>query len=89
MAWTPRNGIVVDAGGRPVRGALVSVAWGTGPTPEVAVETDEEGRFRLHLPEGRYRLAAHTAGGAAGETETRGEAEEEIRIRLASSPEDA
>jgi len=89
MVWTPRNGIVVDAGGRPVRGALVSVAWGTGATPEVAIETDDEGRFRIHLPEGRYRLSAHAAGGAAGEADTRGEADEEIRIQLAISEEDA
>ncbi len=84
MKWTERSGVVVNGGGRPIAGALVSVAWGTGPAPEIAVETDDQGRFRLHLPEGSYRMAAHTAAGASGECETEGEAHEEMLIRVSA-----
>lgn len=89
MKWTPRIGRVVDTEGRPIPGALVSVAWGTGPAPEIAVETDRDGRFRLHLPEGLYRLAAHTGSGASGECETEGEGQEEMRIEVTADGREA
>lgn len=61
----------MDAGGNPVAGALVSVVWGTAPTPEIGRRTNEEGAFQVGLGPGRYRLRA-TAAGAEGEVEVEG-----------------
>lgn len=47
---------------------MVMVVWGTAPTPEIAIVTDDDGRFRVALPPGRFRLEAH-AGGARGDIE--------------------
>lgn len=78
-----RRGRVVDDGGQPVIGALLSVEWGTVPTPEIAVQTDENGEFRLALPKGRFRIAAHAPDGRAGTVElTTEEADEEIVVRV-------
>lgn len=85
MKLTPRTGRVIDREQEPVTGALVAVEWGTAPTPEIAIETDEEGRFRIVLPEGRFRIGAHGPDDSAGTFETEGDAEdEEILIELAS-----
>lgn len=62
------NGQVRLADGRPAAGAIVAVAWGTAPTPEIAISCDAEGRFRLPLPPGRFRLQA-SAPGATGVSE--------------------
>lgn len=54
---------VVDEPGRPVSGAFVTVDWGTAPTPEITLLTDTEGRARLGLPPGRFRIRAAAPGG--------------------------
>jgi hypothetical protein len=59
---------VVDADGRPAAGAIVSVVWGTAATPEIGIVADQDGRFRVALPPGRFRLQAN-AGGEGGTTE--------------------
>lgn len=61
-------GRVVDQRGDPVPDALVSIVEGTVPMPEIALLVDAGGRFRLRLPDGRFTLRAHAAGGS-GDTE--------------------
>lgn len=53
-----RRGRVVDADGAPVAEAIVTVEWGTAPTPEIALISGPEGEFSLGLPEGRFRVRA-------------------------------
>ena len=57
---------IVDETGRPVAGAFVTVEWGTAPTPEITLLTDAEGRARLGLPPGRFRIRAAAPGGGEG-----------------------
>lgn len=64
------TGRVVRQNGRPAAGAFVWVASGTGPTPEIAVVCDEEGRFRLALPPGRFEIRARSVEGKEGRIET-------------------
>jgi carboxypeptidase family protein len=60
---------VVDETGRPVAGAFVTVDWGTAPTPEITLLTDAEGRARLGLPTGRFRIRAAAPGDGEGTSE--------------------
>jgi hypothetical protein len=83
VARALRHGRVVDADGRAVAGALVSVVWGTAPTPEIARRTGDDGAFHVGLPPGRFRVQAVCASGALGETETEGGEGGEIVIRIA------
>lgn len=78
-----RTGRVVDAAGRPIQGALVSVVWGTAPTPEIARRTDATGAFHVGLPPGRFRLEAATAS-EIGHVEVEGGMGEEIVIRVSA-----
>jgi hypothetical protein len=49
--------------GTPIVEARVSIASGPVPTPDVALLTDGEGRFRLHVPtSGHYEVACHADG---------------------------
>lgn len=74
---------MVDAGGSPLPGALVSVVWGTAPTPEIARRTDAAGGFQVALPPGRFRIEAVTQRGKGEvEIEVDGGAEEAIVIRI-------
>ena len=83
-AGSSREGIVVDAAGRPVAGALVEVARGTAPTPEIGYRTDADGHFRISLPPGRFTLRAASPDAGQGEAEVVGGPGEPIEIRLAS-----
>lgn len=78
---TLRRGRVLDAEGRPVAGALVSVVWGTAPTGDIGRRTNAEGAFQVGLGPGRYRIRA-TASGAEGEVAAEGGPGEEIVIRI-------
>ena len=61
----------------------MAVEWGTAPTPEIAIESEEEGRFTIALPvEGRYRLRATAPDGATGAREIEGGSQDEIVIEL-------
>ena len=51
-------GRVVDGGGRPVPQAFVVVVDGPVPVPEIALVTDDDGRFVLTLPAGRWTMQA-------------------------------
>ncbi len=84
------GGQVLREDGAPAPGALVAVVSGTAPTPEIAIRCDAEGRFRVALPPGRFRLTARAPDGALGSTEvdTAGAAATpaEIRIVLGRGP---
>jgi hypothetical protein len=77
----PCRGRVVDAAGKPVRGALVAELSGV---PEIALVTDEEGRFAVNLPAGRYRFRATAPGGETAEAEWDGNAGVELELRLSA-----
>lgn len=77
-----RRGRVVDAGGKPVGGALVAVVSGTAATPEIGHRTTGEGVFQVALPEGSFRLQAVAASGATGTVEVEGGEGGEIVIRI-------
>jgi hypothetical protein len=82
---TRRTGRVLDASGQPVSGAVVAVASGTAPTPEIGIRTGSDGRFMVALPPGTFQLEARAPNGAAGRVEVSvrpGEEGEEIDIRL-------
>jgi hypothetical protein len=61
-----------------VEGALAAVAWGTAPTPEIAIRADENGIFRLALPSGQFRVEARAPDGAIGQ----------IELMIESAPQD-
>jgi hypothetical protein len=66
-----------------VASALVFVKRGTGPTPEIAIRCNSEGRFLLALPVGRYIVAARGPDGRMGEIDVVAEEEpQEITITL-------
>lgn len=73
---------MVDAHGRPVGGALVSVAWGTAATPEIGRRTNDAGVFHVGLPPGRFRVQAVAPSGGAGVAEVDGGEGGEIVIRI-------
>jgi hypothetical protein len=79
---TVRLGRVLDGAGAPIPGALVSVVYGTAPTPEVARQTDEAGYFHVGLPLGRFRVAAFAPGGGTGSVDVNGDSVDEIVIRI-------
>lgn len=82
-----RRGRVIDAEGLAVAGALVSVVWGTAPTPEIARRTNAEGCFLVGLTPGeRFRVRATTADGRAGEVDVDGSVAAEIIVCVRAAP---
>ena len=72
----------MTADGKPVAGAIVAVAWGTAPTPEIGIVTGDDGGFMVALPPGRFRLQAN-AEGKSGQAEVEVDGEPpRIEIRL-------
>jgi hypothetical protein len=63
-----RAGRVVDANGVPVPRARIVIIAGSVPMPEIALESDDDGRFSLWLPRGVFTLRAHGPAGT-GEVE--------------------
>jgi len=81
------EGIVRAGDGAPVPDALVAVARGTEPTPEIAIRSNHEGRFGIALPPGSYEIEARAPGGAHGLVTVRtGEARQVIEIVLDGTP---
>jgi len=77
------SGYVVDAAGEPVPGATIAIVESSVPMPEIALLADENGRFVLRLPPGRFVLRAHGPGGTIGETAFESQAGvEEILIEI-------
>ncbi len=67
-----RHGRVFDADGEPVPDALISIVASTVPMPEIALISDDQGRFALRLPAGHFTLRAHGSDGSEGEIEVDG-----------------
>ncbi|MEF2526816.1 MULTISPECIES: carboxypeptidase-like regulatory domain-containing protein [Streptomyces] len=60
------TGTVVDADGSPVAGAVVHLADGPGPVPDIAALTGPDGGFSFPVgAEGVYTVACRTADGRA------------------------
>jgi protocatechuate 3,4-dioxygenase beta subunit len=66
VKWERLEGLVLDDGERPVNGAMVSVVEATAPVPEIALVTDDDGRFGFGVRPGTYRLQATAADGRRG-----------------------
>ena len=47
----------------PVSGAIVAVASGTAPTPEIGIRANAQGEFRIALPTGTYQIEAKAPDG--------------------------
>jgi hypothetical protein len=63
------TGRVIREDATPVAGALAAVTRGTAPTPEIAIRADENGSFRVALPNGRFHIEASGPGMATGSIE--------------------
>jgi len=68
----PRRGRVVFPDGSAASGALVAILSGTAPTPEIGIRCDVQGRFRIALPPGQFRIQARAATGEVGVAEAAG-----------------
>lgn len=65
------EGRVVDHVGAPIEGARVLISAAPSAVPDVAILTDEIGRFALDAPTaGRYLLACHAHGFTSATLET-------------------
>lgn len=60
------SGRVLWDDGTPVPGALVAVASGTAPTPEIAIRSNANGQFGIALPSGAFRIEARSSDGTIG-----------------------
>ena len=77
-----RFGRVVDVEGAPVPNAHVVIVSGSVPMPEIALLSDDSGRFFLRLPAGVFTLRAHGPAGT-GEVEVEdGSDDDEIVIAI-------
>lgn len=59
------EGRITDSRGRPIAGALVvpkSLDEPSPPIPEIAIVSDEEGRYAWRLPPGRYQISVSAEG---------------------------
>jgi hypothetical protein len=81
MTRTWVTGVVVDAAGRPAAGAHVEFVASSVALPEIALVADGEGRFRVNLPTGWFRLRAEH-GGRHGEAEVRAPEATEVRLTV-------
>ena len=77
-----RFGRVVDAAGRPVPHAHVVITAGSVPMPEIALLSDEAGRFSVRLPPGAFTLRAHGPPGTGEAEVEEGPADREIVITV-------
>lgn len=77
-----RFGRVVDAAGAPVPHAHIVIASGSVPMPEIALLSDEEGRFSVRLPPGAFTLRAHGPPGTGEAEAGEGPADREIVITI-------
>ena len=74
---------MVDAGGTPVPNAHIVIVAASVPMPEIALLSDEQGRFSLRLPRGSFTLRAHgPAGTGEAQVEVDGGQSGEIVIAI-------
>ena len=77
-----RSGRVVDASGAPVARARIVIVAASVPVPEIALLSDDEGRFWVWLPHGVFTFRAHGPAGI-GEVEVEDEStDHEIVIAI-------
>lgn len=81
-ALARRFGRVVDAAGAPVPHAYIVIAAGSVPMPEIALLSDEAGRFSVRLPPGAFTLRAHGPPGTGEAEVVAGPADREIVITI-------
>ncbi|WP_426175956.1 carboxypeptidase regulatory-like domain-containing protein [Massilia sp. TWR1-2-2] len=69
MTGSSVQGRVIHAStGAPVADATIAVIAGPGAYPDIAVMTDDDGRFALgDMAAGNWRLGARSASGETGE----------------------
>jgi hypothetical protein len=60
------EGRVLDPNGLGVAEAIVAVVRGTAPTPEIGIRSNDEGRFRIALPPGKFEIEARAPDGRTG-----------------------
>jgi hypothetical protein len=77
-----RFGRVVDAAGLPVPHAQVVIAAAAVPMPEIALLSDEAGRFSVRLPPGTCVLRAHGPPGTGQAEVGQDPADQEIVITI-------
>lgn len=77
------RGRVVSREGGGVAHALVAVARGTAPTPEIGIGCDADGYFGIALPPGSYIIEARAPDGRTGRvTITTGSEPQVLEITL-------
>lgn len=57
-----RSGVVLNADGEPVPRAFITIKQASVRMPDLAVMTDDNGRFEMRLPMGTFTLRAHHSG---------------------------
>ena len=67
--FAPRSGAiegsVTEPDGKPLPGMRVGIVRGTVPSPEIAPETDEQGRYRIgSVPAGVFDVGVHDRDGS-------------------------
>jgi hypothetical protein len=75
-----RSGRVVDARGAPVPHAHIVIETASVPMPEIALLSDDSGRFSLRLPPGVFTLRAHGSAGTGQARVAGGPDDDEIVI---------
>jgi protocatechuate 3,4-dioxygenase beta subunit len=79
------SGTVVDAHGRPVRGARVFLTDAPVPVPDIAALTDADGRFELTAPApGSYTVGAASDVASASTRVTLPGEGEQVTLRVES-----
>ena len=61
-----KRGIVIDAAGRPVAGALITIVHGTAAVPEIGIRANGHGTFDVSLPAGTFTIEGHSPDGDCG-----------------------
>lgn len=80
-----KRGIVIDAAGRPVACALVTIVHSTAAVPEIGIRADDHGAFYVSLPIGSFTIEGHSPDGDRGRIDlnvSENTSEEAFTLRL-------
>lgn len=78
-------GCVVDSEGVPVQGAAVFIAGGPAAVPDIAAESEADGKFSFDgLPPGTWKVRANASEGRSGRAfvEVTGDTDAKLSITL-------